>query len=60
MDRVLRILVGLTLIAYAIPLGMPKTGWNWVGWIGIIPLVTAFVGSCPLYSMLGMSSCPRE
>jgi hypothetical protein len=59
-DRVLRVIVGLVLIAYAIPLGMPQTGWNWVGWIGVVPILTAFVGVCPLYSMLGMSTCPAK
>jgi len=59
-DRVLRIIVGLALIAYAIPLGFPHTGWNAVGWIGIVPLLTAFVGSCPLYSLVGLSTCPRS
>ena len=56
-DRVIRIGMGLVLIAYAIPLGFPSTGWNWVGWIGVIPIVTAFVGICPAYSVLGMSTC---
>ena len=56
-DRVLRIIVGLVLIAYAIPLGFPATGWNWVGWIGVIPLVTAIIGNCPLYSILGIKTC---
>ena len=53
-DRALRVLIGLALIAYAIPLGMPQTGWNWVGWIGVVPLLTAFVGFCPLYTLLGV------
>jgi hypothetical protein len=57
-DRILRVVVGLALIAYAIPLGFPQTGWNWVGWIGVVPLLTAAVGYCPLYSILGMSTCP--
>jgi Protein of unknown function (DUF2892) len=56
-DRVIRIVIGLFLIAYAIPIGFASTGWNWVGWIGVIPLVTAFVGICPLYAALGMSTC---
>ena len=56
-DRILRIIVGVVLIAYAIPLGFPHTGWNWTGWIGVVPLLTALVGSCPLYSMLGVSTC---
>ena len=37
-DRVARLAIGLTLIAYAIPWGFPPTGWNWVGWIGVVPL----------------------
>lgn len=55
----LRIIVGVVLIAYATPLGFPHTGWNWTGWIGVVPLLTALVGSCPLYSMLGVSTRSR-
>ena len=57
-DRIVRIVTGLLLIAYAIPLGFPNTGWNWVGWIGVIPIITAFSGTCPAYSVLGISTCP--
>lgn len=59
-DKVLRLVVGVLLIAFAIPLGFPKTGWNWVGWIGVIPIVTALIGNCPLYSILGVSTCPLK
>jgi DUF2892 family protein len=55
-DRFARILIGLALIAYAIPLGFPQTGWNWVGWIGVIPIITAIVGNCPAYSLFGFST----
>lgn len=55
----LRIIVGVVLIAYATPLGFPHTGWNWTGWIGVVPPLTALVGSCPLYSMLGVSTRSR-
>ena len=55
-DRVVRVIVGLALIAFG--LIWPASGWNWVGWIGIIPLATGAVGSCPLYSVLGLSTCP--
>jgi hypothetical protein len=55
-DRALRAIIGLILIAYAIPLGFPETGWNWVGWIGVVPLLTAFVGFCPAYTLLGVST----
>jgi hypothetical protein len=58
-DRALRIAIGLVLLAYALKLGLPDTGWNWTGWIGVVPLLTAFIGNCPLYSLLGVSTCPR-
>jgi hypothetical protein len=56
-DRALRIIIGLVLLAYALKLGLPDTGWNWVGWIGVVPLFTALIGNCPLYSLLGVSTC---
>jgi uncharacterized membrane protein YdbT with pleckstrin-like domain len=55
-DRVLRVVIGLILIAYAIPIGFPQTGWNWIGWIGVVLLLTAFVGFCPAYTLLGVST----
>lgn len=58
-DRGIRLLAGLALIAFAIPIGFPNTGWNWIGWIGVVPIITAFVGSCPLYSIFGLSTCAR-
>jgi hypothetical protein len=58
-DRATRLLVGLILIAFAIPIGFQNTGWNWIGWIGIVPIATALLGSCPLYSIFGISTCPR-
>jgi len=56
-DRVARVIIGLLLIAYAIPVGFPSTGWNWVGWIGIVPIVTVVIGYCPAYTVFGFSSC---
>ena len=50
-DRIIRILVGLGLIALVF-VG-PKTPW---GWIGLVPLLTALVGTCPLYSIFGIKS----
>jgi hypothetical protein len=59
-DRIVRVIVGIVLIAFALGFVGPTTGWNWVGWIGIIPLATGAVGSCPLYSVLGLSTCPMK
>jgi hypothetical protein len=56
LDRAIRIVVGLGLIAFAIPIGFPSTGWNWIGWIGIVPILTALVGTCPGYSVFGFST----
>ncbi len=53
-DRILRILVGAGLISLVF-VG-PETQW---GWLGIIPLVTAFAGFCPAYRLIGMSTCAR-
>ena len=51
-DRVVRIVAGLVLI------GLVLTGTiGWWGWIGVVPLGTALAGFCPLYSLLGISSC---
>ncbi len=59
-DRIVRVVLGIALIAFALGLFAPGTGYNWLGWIGVVPLATAAVGSCPLYSLLGMSSCPTR
>ncbi len=54
-DRVLRIMVGLVLIALA------ATGTvGWWGWLGVVPLLTGLVRFCPAYSLLGMSICPMR
>ena len=59
-DRIVRVAIGLLLIAYAIPIGFPVTGWNWVGWIGVVPILTAIVGICPAYNVIGLSTCSRR
>jgi O-antigen ligase len=52
-DRILRVVIGLVLIA----LTLTGTIGVW-GWIGVVPLLTAGLGSCPLYTVLGFSTCP--
>jgi O-antigen ligase len=54
-DRALRIVAGLILIALA----LTGTIGAW-GWIGIVPLATGLMRTCPLYSMLGLNTCPME
>ena len=56
-DRVARFVIGILLIAYAVPIGFAPSGWNWLGWIGIVSLATSLFGNCPLYTLLGVSTC---
>jgi len=55
MDRILRIIVGLALIALAAAgiIGV----W---GWIGVVPLLTGIFRFCPAYAVFGMSTCPMD
>ncbi len=50
-DRILRIIVGIVI------LGAGFYFHSWWGLIGIIPLFTAFLNWCPLYSLLGINTC---
>lgn len=56
LDRTLRIVVGLALLAGFF--AMPEAGYRWAFLLGIVPLATGLIGSCPLYSILGISTCP--
>lgn len=55
-DRILRAMVSLVFIAYAVSFGFPDTGWNTLGWLGFVPLLTAIAGYCPLYTLFGFST----
>lgn len=55
-DRTLRVIVGLALLAGFFM--MPEASYRWAFLIGIVPLATGLIGSCPLYSILGISTCP--
>lgn len=53
-DKILRIAVGLALIAWAL-VGGPV--W---AWIGVVPLATGAIGWCPAYNLFGMNTCPSR
>ena len=57
-DRVLRTIIGVALLWFAF--AAAPTGYNWIGWIGVVPLLTALVGYCPLYTLIGVSTCTME
>ncbi|KPF52163.1 hypothetical protein D621_12055 [beta proteobacterium AAP51] len=54
-DRILRITVGLVLIA----LTLTGTIGLW-GWLGLVPLATGTLRFCPVYPLLGMNTCPLK
>ena len=54
-DRVLRIVIGLAVLSLTV-VG-PKTLW---GVLGVVPLITGLAGTCPLYSIVGIKTCPAN
>lgn len=58
-DRLIRIVVGIVLIFSAVfPAELPLFGsYSWVGWIGVVPLVTGLLAWCPAYSLFGIDTC---
>ncbi len=49
-DKIIRIILGVVIIAY----GVIESSW-W-GLIGLVPLLTAFMGFCPLYAPFKIST----
>lgn len=54
LERVFRVVLGLGLLSLTI-VG-PQTLW---GLIGLVPLATGLLGTCPAYTLLGVSTCPK-
>ena len=58
-DRVVRIILGIVLIA-VFTLNMVSAPWSYlVVLIGLIALVTGAIGTCPLYSLIGFSTMSK-
>ncbi|NOZ84932.1 MAG: DUF2892 domain-containing protein [Deltaproteobacteria bacterium] len=51
-ERFFRIIAGLIILSLVF-IG-PQTSW---GWLGLMPLLTGIAGSCPLYTVFGLSTC---
>jgi hypothetical protein len=54
-DKVLRIAVGIALIAWALLANGPL--W---AWIGVLPLATGLFNFCPAYTLLGINTCKTK
>jgi hypothetical protein len=55
LDRLVRAVIGVGLLSLVF--AGPKTMW---GLVGIVPLFTAAIGSCPLYTLLGIRTCTMK
>jgi Protein of unknown function (DUF2892) len=53
LDRFIRIVIGIALLSLTV--AGPK---SMIGLVGIVPIVTGLVGFCPLYRLMGVSTCP--
>ncbi|MBO6948838.1 MAG: DUF2892 domain-containing protein [Rhodospirillales bacterium] len=56
-DRILRIIVGIALIAFAVFSQHEYAVW---GWVGIVPLATGIIRWCPAYLPLGIKTCKTD
>jgi hypothetical protein len=56
-ERGVRVVAGLGLLSL-LAVG-PVPGWGLAGLIGIVPLATGAIGSCPVYTMFGFSTAPK-
>ncbi|HLU76569.1 MAG TPA: DUF2892 domain-containing protein [Burkholderiales bacterium] len=54
-DRIIRVVAGLVLLSLVF-VG-PATPW---GWIGVVPLLTGLIGSCPAYRLFGLNTCATK
>ena len=56
-DRIIRIVIGLAILSL---IWFLDGSVRFVGLIGLIPLLTGIIGYCHLYTILGISTCPRK
>jgi hypothetical protein len=54
-ERVIRVVAGVGILSLAF-VG-PQSPW---AYLGVIPLLTGALGSCPIYTLFGVSTCPMK
>ncbi|TNE87029.1 MAG: DUF2892 domain-containing protein [Deltaproteobacteria bacterium] len=57
-ERGFRVVAGVGLLSLLV-VG-PVPGWGLAGLIGLVPIATGVLGSCPIYTVLGVSTLPKE
>lgn len=56
-DKSIRIIVGVSVLSLFF---LVLSEARWLALIGIVPLATGLIGYCPLYSLLGLNTCPTK
>lgn len=56
-DKIIRVIIGLGLLSLFFIL---EGNMRYLGLIGLVPLITALIGYCPLYSVFGIKTCKIE
>jgi hypothetical protein len=56
-DRALRVAFGFALLSLFFLL---EGNLRWLAIIGFVPLITATLGTCPMYTVIGLNTCPRR
>ena len=56
-QRIIWIVFGLALIAWAIWGG---GNYSWIGWIGVVPLITGIIGWCAINAVLGINTAEKK
>lgn len=59
LDRALRVIVGAALLLWFF-MDQGTGFWHYAKLIGIVPLLTGLIGSCPVYTLFGLSTCPMK
>lgn len=58
-DRIQRIVIGAALLLWFF-LDQGSGFWHWAKLIGIVPLLTGLISTCPIYAIAGIKTCPRR
>lgn len=56
-DRVIRVLLGVALLSLFF---LAEGNLKWLGLVGLVPIATALMRFCPLYTVLGISTCGKD
>ena len=56
-DRIIRVIIGLGLLSLLIIL---DGNMRYLGLLGLIPIITALIGFCPLYKLIGIKTLSKK